>query len=376
MAERPDTERPERLDLDRFTVSGTPREMGRQLGEALRPRIHRFMAVRFDYFSRYTADRGMAFAEDRILEIGRQSMAIAAEWDPDGHAEHLGIAEATGIDPVTLYTATNMTDMRDVFLLAGEPKREAPPADAEGCTSLLVPADATVEGKAVVGQTWDLNAADVEYVVAVHRKPKGDVETWAVTCAGCLTLIGMNARGLAVGTTNIKTWGARPGVGYLTVLHRMIRAESAKAAAALAEAAPRAGAHTYWAADARDQLEVEAGPVFSVLRDARRGAICRTNHCIDPSLVAIQGEPTHESSAVRFERVTRSLADEGPHSIETVKRIFADRRDGVNSVNRYPEDGDYAATNAVFVAVPADRAAWACRGPGDRGVWYRLAFES
>lgn len=366
----------DRLDLDRYTVTGTPREMGRQLGEALKSRIHAFMNVRFDYFARYTAERGSDFAQDRIMDIGRQSMALAAGWDPAGHAEHLGIAEGAGLDPIVLYTAANMTDMRDVFLLAGEPKAETPPGDAEGCTALLVPPAKAVDGKAVVGQTWDLNAADVEYVVAVHRKPADDVETWSVTCVGCLTLMGMNARGLAVGTTNIKTWGAKPGVGYLSLLHRAIRAESAKQAAALIEAAPRAGAHTYWLADADDQLEVEAAPHFTALRDAGAlGPICRTNHCVDPALAAIQGEPTHVSSAARFERVTRSLAEEGPHSMETVRGIFSDRRDGVLSVNRYPEDGDYAATNAVFVAVPADAAAWACRGSADRGVWHRLAFD-
>ncbi len=363
------------IDLDRFTVTGTAREMGRQLGEALRPRIRAFMDVRFEYFARYTAERGMAFARDRIMQIGRQSMAIAAEWDPAGHDEHLGIAEGAGLDPVVLYTGANMTDMRDVFLLSGNVKGDAVPPDAEGCTSLLVPPAKSVDGKAVVGQTWDLNAADVQYVVAVNRKPKDGVETWSVTCAGCLTLVGMNARGLAVGTTNIKTWGARPGAGYLTILHRIVRADSAKAAAALVDDAPRAGAHTYWVADAHDQLEVEAAPHFTAVRDAGAlGPICRTNHCVDPALVRIQGEPTHESSARRFARVTQSLAEEGPHSVETVKAIFSDRRDGKLSVNRYPEDGDYAATNAVFVAVPADGAAWACRGPADRGVWYRLPF--
>lgn len=363
------------IDLDRYTVTGTPRQMGRQLGEQLTTRICAFMDVRFEYFARYTAERGMRFARDRIMEIGRQSMALAAAWDPIGHEEHLGIAEGAGLDPALLYTGTNMTDMRDVFLLSGGIDAAAVPADAEGCTSLLVPADKTVEGKAVVGQTWDLNAADVEYVVAVHRKPVDDVETWSITCAGCLTLVGMNAHGLAVGTTNIKTWGARPGAGYLTVLHRIVRAGTAKEAAALVDEAPRAGAHTYWVADADQQLEVEAAPHFTALRDARvLGPLCRTNHCVDPALVKIQGEPTHESSARRFARVTRSLAEEGPHTVETVKQIFADRRDGSLSVNRYPEDGDYAATNAVFVAVPADASAWACRGPADRGIWYRLDF--
>ena len=180
--------------------------------------------------------------------------------------------------------------------------------------------------------------------------------------------------GLAVGTTNIKTWGSRPGVGYLGILHRMVRAESARAAAEIAETAPRAGAHTYWAADAVDQIEVEAAPTFTRRRDAAKGPICRTNHCIDPALVAIEGQAPHASSPVRFARMTALLA-EGGHTVDTVRAIFANHDDGENSINRRPGDSDYATTNAVFVAVPAERAAWACRGPADMGVWYRLAFE-
>lgn len=364
------------IELECFTVRGTAREMGRALGEALGARVKAFVAMRMGYFESYSAEYGAAFALDRLLAIGRESMAVAAGWDPVGHSEHLGIAEGAGVDAGLLYSATNMTDLRDVLLLGGEKQVRLPAADAEGCTAVLVPAGATVEGHAIAGQTWDLNLPDVDYIVAVHRLPSDGIETWSVTCTGCLSLMGMNARGVAVGTTNIKTWGAKPGVGYLSVLHRMIRAGSAAEAAAVAEMAPRAGAHTYWAADAVDQIEVEAAPGFSVRRDAKQGGICRTNHCLDPRLVAVQGEAPHVSSAARFKRVTQSLRDEGPHSVASVKAIFSDRRDGLQSVNRYPEDGDFAATNAVFVAVPAQRWAMACRGPADRGRWVSLGFET
>lgn len=364
------------IELEQVTVRGTPREMGRALGAAVAARVRGFVEMRMAYLASYSVEAGAAFVLDRMLAIGAESMAVAAAWDPAGHAEHLGIAEGAGVDPALLYTATNLTDMRDVLVLGGEKPGAAPRADAEGCTAVLLPAAATVGGDAIVGQTWDLNPPDVEYVVAVHRVPDEGVETWSVTCTGCLTLVGMNARGVAVGTTNIKTWGSRPGVGYLSVLHRMIRAGSAAEAAAVAEGAPRAGAHTYWAADAGLQVEVEAAPGFSVRRDAGAGGICRTNHCLDPRLVAVQGEPPHVSSAARFRRVTGWLRAEGPHSVASVQAIFSDRRDGLDSVNRYPEDGDYASTNAVFVAVPAQRRALACRGPADRGRWVELGFET
>ena len=75
------------------------------------------------------------------------------------------------------------------------------PREDEGCTSLLVPAALGKGGQVIVGQTWDLNPTDLDFVVAVHRRPQSGPETWSVTCAGALSLTGMSARGVAVGTT-------------------------------------------------------------------------------------------------------------------------------------------------------------------------------
>ncbi len=352
------------LHLEKLTVQGTPRAMGRAQGEHWRDRIRHFVDVRFAAVDQYCRERGRAPGAAGILEVGATSMALAAEWDPVGHAEHLGIAEGSGVEPLHLYTATNMTDMRDVLLL---------PADAEGCSSLLVPAAQAADGRAMGAQTWDLNPTDVDFVVAVHRKPDEGPEAWSVSCVGCLTLMGINAHGLALGTTNIKTRDARPGVGYLTVLHRMARCADADEASALLEAAPLAGAHTYWLADARRQVEWEASPGKRVKRDAAARALCRTNHCLSDYHVALQGEPTSDSSLQRFEFLSAAL--EAPAlTVDSLKAFFADRSRGILSVNRYAEDEQGTATNAVFIAVPEARRAFACRGPADRGRWYTLDF--
>ena len=354
------------LDLDQIHVKGTPREMGRQQGEALRERIAAFLEVRFEAVEIYTRERGRPSGAEGLLEVGATSLAIHESWDPAGVDEHRGIAEGAGVDPVALYTATNMTDLRDVLLLGDT-------VDAEGCSAILIPASATADGSAIAGQTWDLNPPDVAYVVAIHRTPTNGLQTWSVTCGGCLSLMGLNEAGLAVGTTNIKTQGARPGVGYLGLLHRLLRERSAVDAAAVVAAAPRSGAHTYWMADAIDQMEYEASPHRVVARDTSNGPFCRTNHCLDPAHQAIEGEARSDSSSRRFHRINHLLAP-GAHSVETVQSIFSDRSEGVLSVNRYAEDEQGTATNAVFIAVPAERKAYACRGPADRGRWYTLSF--
>lgn len=359
------------IELERITVSGTCSEMGEQQGEAFRTRIQAFVEMRFAAVQTYSQERGLPSA-DGINDIGSASLELFRQWDPDGWAEHEGIARGAGVDSIALYTATNMTDMRDALLLARG--IEAPAADPEGCSALLIPGTLTQDGNAIAGQTWDLNPPDIEYVVAINRQPVTGPETWSVTCVGCLTLMGINDCGLSVGTTNIKTYGSRPGIGYLATLHRMLRARSVPEAAALLTEAQRAGAHVFWMADPFELREYETSPSHIQLREARDGAVCHTNHCIAPGNIAIQGEEGTESSHRRLEMMEQTLRN-GGQTVETVKTLFSDRSQGVLSINRYAEDNEGTATNAVFIAVPGRREAFACRGPADRGEWYRLGFS-
>ncbi len=363
------------MKLQTIDVAGTPRQLGRATGEALRDRIPPFIEMRLTAVRGYMAERGYPDEWPKIFEVGEASFALFEDWDPEGHAEHCGIAEGAGVDPVRLFTAANMTDMRDAVLLSaerGEPLRRLP---EEGCSSLIVPADRTTVGGPLVGQTWDLNPPDVEFIVAIRRRPTASPQTWSVTCTGCLTLMGLNEHGLSVGTTNIKTYGSRPGVGYLSILHRAIRAVDAEEALALVLSAPHAGAHTYWLADAHRQVEVEASPNAQIVRDASSGPLWRTNHCITETHQALEGEVPGDSSRARFARLEQLAGSAHGVDPETVIRWFSDRSHGVHSINRYPEDEQGTATNAVFVASPAQAKGWACRGPADRGEWVELSFD-
>jgi isopenicillin-N N-acyltransferase-like protein len=269
-----------------------------------------------------------------------------------------------------------MTDFRDAVLLAAPEGPRLKKLVDEGCSSLLVPASHGAEGRAYAGQTWDLNPPDVAYVVAIKRSPTAGPKTWSITCTGCLTLVGMNEHGLCVGTTNVKTYGSRPGVGYLSILHRAVRANDVAGARTVVESAPHAGAHTYWLADADTQIEFEASPNALFVRDTNEGPVWRTTHCIFEGHEKLEGEVRGESSEKRFARLGSMLkpTDGSKLDVDALRAIFADRSDGLLSINRYEEDAQGTATNAVFIGSPSERKAWACRGPADRGEWVELGF--
>jgi hypothetical protein len=180
---------------------------------------------------------------------------------------------------------------------------------------------------------------------------------------------------VAVGTTNIKTRASRVGVGYLSILHRAIRSRTLLEAVRVIRSAPRAAAHTYWAIDASAGIELECDPETVRERPLERAAIVQTNHCQAPELSGREAEPATASSVARLVRAERALAL-GEHDVDSLRGLFADRSDGVNSINRYTEDGQGTTTNACIVCVPERRELWACRGPSDRGVWQRLEFAT
>ena len=124
-------------------------------------------------------------------------------------------------------------------------------------------------------------------------------------------------------------------------------------------------------ADQSDMFEFETSPDRFVIRNADSKAICHTNHCLDSTHQSWEGEAASDSSKARLQRMEDALAT-GNQAPSTIKALFANRDDGVHSINRYAEDEQGTATNSVFIARPHERIAYACRGPADRGQWYQL----
>jgi isopenicillin-N N-acyltransferase like protein len=356
-------------DLEQLTLRGSYRDIGLQYGYHFKAKIQKFVEMRLaaaeEYFKEW--NRGSI---DELLSIGASCWLAAQNFDPAGYEEQQGIADAIGISADRLYATCNMTDIRDVVLLPNPPVC----ADQEGCTSILVPPHYSQLNGGIYGQTWDLNPPDIEYIVALHRLPEQGLETWSITCTGCLTLVGMNEKGIAVGTTNLKTWHSQVGVGYLSVLHKAVSQSTLDQANDVLQNASVAGAHSYWLASKDGGIEWERSPRFAFKRDTQDGAITRSNHCLFEPHQKSEGVLPNESSLSRFARAT-TLLESKDQSIDSMKVIFSNREDGVNSINRYPEDEQGTTTNAVVLVDPANLEFHACRGSADRGTWYTFTFD-
>jgi len=357
------------LKLPQLTVTGTPNAMGHQYGAHFREMIQPFVEDRVAAVTTYLKNTGHD-GTDRLFQAGAACLDLVRNFDPAGYAEHLGIAEGAGIDPVRLFTTANMTDVRDIIAYPDDPVV----VEDEGCTVGLLPPSISANGKALQGQTWDLNGPDVDYVIALHRLPDEGPESWTVTCSGCQTLMGMNQHGVSVGTTNLKTFGAKVGIPYLSLLHLALQQETKTAASALVERTQVAGAHSYWVGDKDGAIEWEKNPQGSKSRSTDNGPLSRTNHCLFDDNVARETDLS-PSTHNRFDRMTALLGQSNQHSVASLQTLFTNREDGRLSINRFAEDDSGATTNAVVACNPADLEFHACRGPADHGEWVQLEFE-
>ena len=351
------------LELPIIEVSGSRRAMGEAIGEGLRDMIEALVTRRTAAAADYLEEHGVPPCS--LDNLGTECLHVLRGWDEPGWQEHCGVARASGIDAGCLYAMVNLTDMRDLAFIPAQ-------TDAEGCTAVLVAeADTAVDGP-LGAQTWDLSSGDVESIVAVHRRPDDGPRTWAVTVAGAPTLMGMNEHGLALGTTNISVAGARPGVGYLSLLHKAITCDDRRQAVEAVASAPRIAAHTYWFVDPRGAIELECDAMSCSRREPVGQVLVRTNHCLHEG--RIDAEPPKESSLRRLARASSFANGAAGVDVDDLQTLFSDRADGLCSINRRHSDGESTATNACVIADPTARVLHACRGEADQGRWTRLGF--
>lgn len=341
--------------------------MGRAFGESCRDAIHAFFALRVDNAIMQAAKYGGQTVDPaRVVAAARACVPATRDHDPRGFDELTGIAEGAGMPLEHVLAINGLTDLRDLLSWPGE-------LDAfGGCTAFLAAGDVTADGRVIVGQTWDLATDNLPFVLAVHRQPDEGPETWCLTTVGCLSLIGLNDAGIAVGTTNVRTTDARPGVTYLSLIHKALGERDLEAAARAITDAPRAGAHFYYLADAHGgAVALECSARAHTRVDVARGAFSHTNHCVIPANVAIQGHDPQPSSVARLARMEALLdAQRGRVDLAAARRFLGDRDGGDLAIRR--DDYDGINTNGAVVMAPAAGVVQACHGLPDEAPWFDL----
>lgn len=350
-----------------LTLEGSHAAMGEAFGESCREDIHRFYQIRLQNALKQARDwGGREVGEDELLRAAESSVSFTEAYHPEGWAELRGIARGANLSHAHILALNGLTDYRDVLSWHGDFEAFG------GCSAFIVQGDASRDGGVLVGQTWDLASDNMPYVLGVHRKPTEGPQTWTLTTVGCLSLIGMNEAGISVGTTNVRTPDARPGVMYLSIIHKALHQADLEGAAQAVTRAHRAGAHFYWIADGEGRASAIECTATTVARvDVEAGVYVHCNHCLIDAHIAREPRPPSPSSAYRTKRLGALLEGQaGAHDLDTVKRALSDEEGGDNAICR--DDTLGISTNGAVVIAPERRVIQACHGLPSRAEWVTM----
>jgi isopenicillin-N N-acyltransferase-like protein len=309
-------------------VSGTHRDIGRQIGEARREQVCR---------SAQNARSLIEGAYDKLLldwegaKIqARKYIPFAQERYPQFVDEMAGIAEGAGVDFDDLAVLNAM---------------EAVTIDAlhlTKCTSMAVNDDRTADERVLVAHSEDWLPEDEADVYIVHAEPLGEPPFLAMTYGGLLPNIGFNSAGIAQCCDSVYPIDSRIGVPRVFVSRAVLSARRPAEAIRHMLVAQRAAGYNHLLAHESGELynvEVSARR-FSILY-AENGYLVHTNHYLDPRMQAIENEPDElVGTRVRYFRAARLLKQNSSHTVKSLQSIQRDHINFPNSICNHAVEDD------------------------------------
>ena len=338
------------MSIRLIDLEGTPREMGRSHGELLADGARAMCEARIDLCLQV----GAGLSRTDLLALAGESLPIFADFAPTAYAEFQGIAEGAGVSEEELLIGNGYTDFVDLVRRTGDAPSE--------CTAFLVAAEASADGRAYMGQTWDMNGTAFPHVVAFRRRPAGGPASVTMTTTGCLSLVGVNESGIAIGNTNLVPHDARVGVMYLASIHEALAQTTFEAAVRVVTDAPRMSGHFYYVGGPDGELmgieTTGEGHVTLTPNDA--GLFAHANHYTDPGLAAYvsQGELTGDSPT-REARMWELL--QGTDALDAVS-LAGILSDHTAPLCRHEKPGTDVRTCSAAVICPQQRTIRMAKG--------------
>lgn len=325
-----------------LTVQGAPRQLGEQIGEALRELIRGFSEIALERVQRTTR-----ISRAAALRVAEAALPLAEEYSADSMAELRGMASAAGVPLVDLMLLQVRNQLRD------EP---GPPAADHACTSLSLGPPFTPQR--LLAQNWDADPALDPFTVVLTRRPTGKPAFTTLTQAGLIAYIGGSSSGIGVclnalpapsrsapaGMFEPPLAGAW-GVPHYFTVREIFEARSLEAAATAVRRATRAIPASIMLTTPEGPANLEVTPeAVCVQTSPKTGIVVHTNHCLEPELTPFDTQfPELIQSCARLSRVQSLLqAHPGPlttpEGVGLLQTILRDHADHPRSLCRHAND--------------------------------------
>jgi len=299
-------------------VSGTHREMGKQIGEACGPQVRHSLEN-----ARVLIDSSYEYLEltwEGARIQASKYVPFARERYPRYVEEMEGISEGADVpfEDLAVLVALEAVTMDALHLTK--------------CTSFAVNSSRTADGHILVAHNEDWLPEDEPDVFIIHATPDDEPPFLAMTYGGILPNIGFNASGIAQCCDSVYPNDSRIGIPRVIASRAVLGARTPSEAIRCMLVSHRAAGYNHL-------LVHESGEIYNVEVSARRfailyahdGLIVHTNHYLDPGMQNIESDSDElVSTRVRYFRALRLLQETPQHTIKSIQTI---QRDHVNLPN-------------------------------------------
>jgi isopenicillin-N N-acyltransferase-like protein len=308
---------PPRIDVLR--VSGaTHREVGRQLGELARDRLHLELAG-------VVEDLPAGRTLERQRELAKEWRAFAEPRLPWLMEELDGIAEAAGLDAELFFAAS-------IEELWYEPRGR--------CSDVVAGPSATVDGHLLVGHTNDLRPSAEEHIVGIEQRVDGDPTIFQLGGVPWLS-VGWNSAGLSLTGNELAPNDERLGISRSHQVLEMMRARSLGEMIGMSLRSDRASSYN----NVLTSCDGGVANVEGSATDAEvtglddEGHLVHTNHYVCDRMVPYEGDTAYAvRSAVRYSRARELIEAQAPGSVDggVMRAILSDHETAPDSLCRHP----------------------------------------
>jgi isopenicillin-N N-acyltransferase like protein len=342
--------------LPKFTLQGSPYEIGKQYGELARVQILLHLATQKSIMVNLRPDQ-----PDWWQAEVKKHLPVYEEMAPHFVEEMHGLAHGADLD----FDDVLLLNIRDELFVGGRP------ATHEGCTSFGCSGSVTLDGAPILGQTKDPLGISRDLFVVISMRQQGRPDLLQMPYAGEFGVFGVSSTGMACFGNSIYVRGR--GLGRIPwSLFRRLVLESASVEDVIAlvrkHGITAPGSLTVGDGSGRT-IAVENTDLGPAIVEAKDGMLVHTNH-IDSHLSSgeIYDEPFRTGSRRRQQRLIELLEGErGRLTAPTAMRFLGDHSNYPLSICRHLVDGSTAITTAALVVEPKRLLLHAIRGLPCRG---------
>jgi isopenicillin-N N-acyltransferase-like protein len=306
-------------------VSGTHREIGRQIGEACSTQVRR--SIENAHILLEMSYDVLQLNWDGAQIQARKYIPFAQEHYPQYVDEMLGISEGAHVpfDDVAVLNAMEAVTTDALHLTK--------------CTSLAVNDLRTTDGHVLVAHNEDWVPEDESDVYLVHASPVDEPSFLAMTYGGLLPNIGFNAAGIAQCCDSVYPTDSRIGIPRVVVSRAVLGARNPGDAIRSMLVPHRAAGYNHLLAhESGEMYNVEVSARTFAIIYATDGITVHTNFYLDPKMQEIEDEPDElVGTRVRYYRARRLLESVPKHNINSLQSILRDHINFPNSICNHAE---------------------------------------